>query len=498
MVSYCTIGYDRMWNTPTIRTVRRQKRNRTLADSLLHFGTARFDIHLDPVVYNDDTEYHEYLHDPDWTKGETDQLLTMAKTYELRWPVIYDRWCTHFDYKIIPKNRNIEDLQARYYTVAAILMQQRVVKEASQEAQNRQNQTNEALEQHSGERASADALLIESAAAKAMGLSDPKHQPFMKQLGTGSTNKPVFDLNYERARRAHLELLWRRTKEQDDEEDRLRKELKEVETQLRKLKKSGIHVAAAKRQRSATVSTETIKSAFSSPTPMPGTPYLQSARMAPPGTTVNKNLLLQMKEILQEMRIPESPIPSKRVCDLYDSVRRDILSLLVLQKNLLQKEGLLQSKRLVVSKRGGAIKAPDEETLLGIDPKAVARAPDAQTVSVGRPNGPNNKGSKTPRSIASNKSGFAADSRKDIPSVISTTDPDGASKIGASQGKQVKKPGAPKRKRKSADAAKISTTVASATAETSSNSPTQMATETATSKTVGKKRKKTDKATGQS
>jgi hypothetical protein len=473
----------------------------------------------------DDNEYHAHLHDPDWTKGETDQLLEMAKRFELRWPVIYDRWCSHFDYTNndqIPHNRRIEDLQARYYTVAAILMQRRIVTEAAQETHALQAQANEALEAEHEEakRATTDALLIESAAAKSLATSDPKHQPLMSNIGTGSTNKPAFDLKYERERRAHQELLWKRTKEEDEEEARLRKELKEVETQLRKLKKAGAHVAASKRSgaRGANapapeVTPETIQTAFAamSPTPMPGTPYLQSARLVPPtpGAGVNKNLLGRMKEILQEMKVPETPIPTKRVCDLYDSVRRDILSLLVLQKSVLQKEGLLQSKRLVVNKRGGNIQTPDEETLLGIDkvtaPPAASAVPlDSQTVSAMKSTGQDKTprgGGKTPRSTVSNKSGSINDSRRGIPAVISTGDPEGSTAAqvvvsgNASQGKQAKKVGAPKRKRKSLDANKNTTSGTTdpppAATEESTSPATQKATDPANPpKSSGKKRQK--------
>ena len=40
----------------------------------------------------------ERLQDPDWTKGETDYLLELTRRFELRWPVIYDRWSEHFEY----------------------------------------------------------------------------------------------------------------------------------------------------------------------------------------------------------------------------------------------------------------------------------------------------------------------------------------------------------------------------------------------------------------
>ena len=190
-------------------------------NSKLSPTVARFDIHLDPVTYSSDEEYRELLEDPSWTKSETDQLLELAKRYELRWPVIYDRWCEHFDYynQGTPQFRRIEDIQHRYYAVAAILLQSRVSHEANIEAQNLSKQMDPVLADGTavdGARlAAADARLIETAAARALATAEPKHQPLIPNLGTGTTNKIPFDLKYERERREHLERLWNRSKEEE-------------------------------------------------------------------------------------------------------------------------------------------------------------------------------------------------------------------------------------------------------------------------------------------
>ena len=52
---------------------------------------AKFDIHLDSIAYTDE-EYRDKLQHESWTKSETDQLMELARKFELRWPVIYDRW----------------------------------------------------------------------------------------------------------------------------------------------------------------------------------------------------------------------------------------------------------------------------------------------------------------------------------------------------------------------------------------------------------------------
>lgn len=49
--------------------------------------------------------------DTAWSKLETDHLISLALRYDLRWPVIKDR------YKGTP-DRPVQELQARFYDVA--------------------------------------------------------------------------------------------------------------------------------------------------------------------------------------------------------------------------------------------------------------------------------------------------------------------------------------------------------------------------------------------
>ena len=118
--------------------------------------------------------------------------------------------------------------------------------------------------------------------------------------------------------------------------------------------------------------------------PMPQNPYFQSGRLVPPATGgaagLNRTLINKMDQTLAELKVPNTPLPTKRVCDLYDSVRKDILLLLTLQKMVMQKEGNLQSKRVKLSKlRGGDRDILDEEALLGIAPPPTAPVSTAAT-----------------------------------------------------------------------------------------------------------------------
>ena len=401
---------------------------------------AKFDIHLDPVTYSEE-EYGTYLKSDVWTKSETDKLMELGRRYELRWPVIHDRWFGYYhaqdDNSVA--TRQMEDLQQRYYSVAAILSQIRISQEAAAEA----SALSAALPDPAAEdvKEKMESLLLETAAAKALASSNPNNQPLINNVGTGSTNK-LFDATFERDRRAHVDRLWKRSKEEEREEMELRKELKMIEAQLRRLKKTGGHIfatsksaapapnrlsgGASSRNPSRSVSPvpgakipgvnfidnpDILDQSFAStaPTPMPQNPYLQSGRLVPPatggGAGINKTVLAKLDQILAELKLPVRPMPTKRVCDLYDSVRKDALTLLTLQKMLMQREGNIQAKRVKLSKMGiGEGRVLDEETLLGIvpPPPPAPSAPSTATKSSksrpkGKATGGGSKKSSTPK-----------------------------------------------------------------------------------------------------
>jgi DNA methyltransferase 1-associated protein 1 len=96
---------------------------------------AKFNVEVSVPQYGED-QYNSILQNDDWTKDETDYLLQVVKDFDLRWPVIWDR----YEYvpggletgdtdgpgstAVIPapKPRTMEELKARYYEVAAKMM----------------------------------------------------------------------------------------------------------------------------------------------------------------------------------------------------------------------------------------------------------------------------------------------------------------------------------------------------------------------------------------
>jgi len=63
-----------------------------------------------------DSEYNQHLSGEDWTRNETDHLMSLAQRFDLRFVVMQDRW----DRDRFNK-RSVEDLKERYYHICNIL-----------------------------------------------------------------------------------------------------------------------------------------------------------------------------------------------------------------------------------------------------------------------------------------------------------------------------------------------------------------------------------------
>ncbi|TRX95868.1 hypothetical protein FHL15_003422 [Xylaria flabelliformis] len=109
-------------------------------DAVDDSGFAKFNVQVDIPQYSED-QYNSNLINDDWTKDETDYLFSLARDFDLRWPLIWDRYDytpqlpdhikeekdadgTDPDTAMIPapQSRTMEDLKKRYYEVAAKMM----------------------------------------------------------------------------------------------------------------------------------------------------------------------------------------------------------------------------------------------------------------------------------------------------------------------------------------------------------------------------------------
>ena len=132
-----------------------------------------------PKRYTDE-QYNRYLKNDIWSREETDYLMDLVQEYDLRWVVISDR----YEYPpssssregdstgLVPgRRRTMEELKARYYTVAATVL---------------------ALEHPPSEMSEAEFELHEK-----MTKFNPEHERTRKELATLQLNRTKDEVNEE-------------------------------------------------------------------------------------------------------------------------------------------------------------------------------------------------------------------------------------------------------------------------------------------------------------
>ena len=78
------------------------------ADEGREYPFAKFNKRLEMPVFND-MEYQAHLREEGWSREETEHLLDLCRQFDLRFPVIQDRW----DRERFKTKRSIEDLKER-------------------------------------------------------------------------------------------------------------------------------------------------------------------------------------------------------------------------------------------------------------------------------------------------------------------------------------------------------------------------------------------------
>ncbi|XP_039069230.1 SWR1-complex protein 4-like isoform X1 [Hibiscus syriacus] len=76
------------------------------------YSFAKYNKSVDVIRYTDE-EYEKHLTDPKWTKEETDQLFDLCEQFDLRFIIIADR---------LPTTRTVEELKDRYYSVSLAIL----------------------------------------------------------------------------------------------------------------------------------------------------------------------------------------------------------------------------------------------------------------------------------------------------------------------------------------------------------------------------------------
>lgn len=148
--------------------------------SMEEYPFAQFNTSISIPSYTDE-EYEKHLKSDEWTKEETDYLFSLCRQFDLRFPVVLDR------YEYPNSNRTMEDLRERYYSIISKL------------------------------------ITIHS------DLSDPAVQAELE--------KSNYNKQREIDRKKQLEILLRRTMEEVQEEEMLLAELRRIEQNNKKVLK---------------------------------------------------------------------------------------------------------------------------------------------------------------------------------------------------------------------------------------------------------------------
>ena len=173
------------------------------------YNFAKLDNYKTEKLSFTEEEYKNFLDEEDWTMQESTHLIDLVTKYDFRWPIIYDRYRSE-----IP--RTLEALQKRYYRLKHYISMITKLKSQLKPEQSFKDIPIEKIEQEV-------ATIIED-----------------KPLG--------FDISYEINRRKQLELVFRRTRDDEEEEARLRETLKLIDSNMRKLKVRAAAFAAQQQQ----------------------------------------------------------------------------------------------------------------------------------------------------------------------------------------------------------------------------------------------------------
>ncbi|XP_041022151.1 SWR1-complex protein 4 isoform X1 [Juglans microcarpa x Juglans regia] len=275
------------------------------------YSFAKYNKSVDIVKYTDE-EYEKYLTDPMWTKEETDQLFELCQSFDLRFIVIADRF---------PSSRTVEELKDRYYSVAR-------------------------------------AMLI----ARAPSPGDISGHPLVKE---------PYNVSQETERKRALSMVLSQTKQQERKDAEVLAEAKRItESRMvaRGAEESELPVPSnagpESAERAAAIPADTVS-------PSSNVQQHPSAAVAPSTITVDNASILaslrmlrvylrtyaldqmvqaasssaglrtikRVEQTLQELGVNLKPrVPTKAVCAEHLELRREILTLLNLQKQLQYKE----------------------------------------------------------------------------------------------------------------------------------------------------------------
>ncbi|CAK9310191.1 unnamed protein product [Citrullus colocynthis] len=273
------------------------------------YSFAKYNKSVEVVKYTDE-EYEKYLKDTSWTKEETDQLFDLCEWFDLRFIVIADRF---------PSTRTVEELKERYYRVSRAILAAR--------------------------------------------------GPTSRESSGNTTAKDPYNVSQEIERKRALSMVLSQTKQQERKDAEVLAEAKKI-TEARRAEKvaeeSELPVtsnAVPEVTEKAVVPGESVPSISNVQPPPPAAvpstvvadnaSTLASLRMLPvylrtyaleqmvqaASSSAGLRTIKRVEQTLQDLSVNLKPrVPTKAVCAEHLELRKEILTLLNLQKQLQNKE----------------------------------------------------------------------------------------------------------------------------------------------------------------
>ncbi|XP_006296560.2 SWR1-complex protein 4 [Capsella rubella] len=280
------------------------------------YSFAKYNKSVDILKYTDE-EYENHLTDPVWTKEETDQLFEFCQNFDLRFVVIADRF---------PVSRTVEELKDRYYSVTRALLR-----------------------------------------ARAQSPADVANHPLMKE---------PYDITRDRERKRALSVVLSQSRHQEKKDVQILAEAKRI-TEMRLAARRAEEPDVSANENAGLDKADGIVSGRSispsSNSQLPATAVapstltmadyastLASLRMLhvylrtygleqmvqAASSAVGLRTIKRVEQTLQDLGVNLKPkVPTKTVCDEHLELRKEILTLLNLQKQLQYKESEGSSHR---------------------------------------------------------------------------------------------------------------------------------------------------------
>ncbi len=251
-----------------------------------------------------DSVYHVPLQKV-WTREETDLLFELCAQFDLRFPVIHDRWT------LAP--RSVEELKDRYYSVAKAIIEHRT-------------------------KSNKDAL---------SGL------PLALQKHCQAITMNPYDYEYECIRKNQLEWQYRRSKKELREEEETVREARRIEQGRKRSAKerqriakllgsSALGIASTSGAPAKTFSHRKVTTGAFARSSMIYTPVSNSQRVSK-----------RIDAALAELGVGTRPTPTAIVVDNFDLLRLDIFQFIELQRTVARKEEDVHLLRVKLAKLKG-------------------------------------------------------------------------------------------------------------------------------------------------